>query len=73
MATFRIELTHMKRKHRNANTGIAYQIPCGDCEKSYIGETCRPFIVSMKEHQHVVKNEDMNNTNAAHSVGEPQY
>ena len=37
---------------------------------TYIGETGRPFTVRMKEHRRAVKNEDMRNTNAAHSVKE---
>ena len=70
MATLRTVLTHVKGKHRNADKGIVYQIPCGDCEKSYIGETGRPFIVRMNEHRCAVKTEDMRNANAVHSIKE---
>ena len=70
MATLRTVLTHVKGKHKNADKGIVYQIPCGDHEKSYIGETGRPFTVRMKEHRRAVKNEDMKNANAAHIVKE---
>ena len=67
-ATLRTALTHVKGKHKNADKGIVYQIPCGDCDKSYIGETGRPFAVRMKEHQRAVKHEDMKNANAVHSI-----
>ena len=61
-------LTHVKGKHKNADKGIVHQIPCGDCDKPYIGETGRPFAVRMKEHQRAVKHEDMKNANAVHSI-----
>ena len=38
------------------------------CEKSYVGETGRSFTVRMKEHRRAVKNKDIKNANAAHSV-----
>ena len=73
MATLQTVLTYVKGKHRNANKGIVHQIPCCDCEKSYIGETGSQFIVRMKEHRRLVKNEDMRNDNAVALKREPQY
>ena len=39
-----------------------------DCDKSYIGETGRPFTVRMKEYQRAVRHEDMKNAKAVHSI-----
>ncbi len=32
-------------------TGIAYKIPCIDCDKAYIGETSRMFKNRKEEHK----------------------
>ena len=54
MANLRTVLTHVKAKHNNVDKGIVYQIPCGDCEKSFIGEIDwyidHSHAVRMKEH-----------------------
>ena len=31
-------------------TNVVYSIPCGDCEKEYLGETKRQFGTRLKEH-----------------------
>ena len=36
-------------KHSTCNT--IYQIPCKDCNDFYIGQTCRPVIKRIKEHE----------------------
>ena len=35
-------------------THAVYSIPCGDCEKVYLGQTKRQFCTSLKEHQRAV-------------------
>ena len=45
-------LVHPKdRRSIHDKTGIVYQIPCGSCDKSYIGETARKFGTRKNEHQ----------------------
>ena len=40
---------HRSRSFPCANSDQKNQIPCSDYEKSYVGETGRPFTVRMKE------------------------
>ena len=35
--------------------GVVYMIPCGDCNKVYVGETGRPIGERIKEHQRDVR------------------
>ena len=45
---------------------MVYDVPCGECEKSYIVETGRPFGIRLKEHQKdVEKIADIKFTRAA--------
>ena len=37
-------------------TYAVYSIPCGDCEKEYLGQTKRQFCTRFKEHQRAVSN-----------------
>ena len=37
-------------------THAVYSIPCGDCEKEYLGQTKRQFGTHLKEHQRAVSN-----------------
>ena len=37
-------------------THAVYAIPCGDCEKEYLGQTKRQFGTRLKEHQRTVSN-----------------
>ena len=37
-------------------THAVYSIPCGDCEKVYLGQTKRQFCTRLKEHQRAVSN-----------------
>ncbi|KAK3745408.1 hypothetical protein QZH41_001439 [Actinostola sp. cb2023] len=39
----------------NKKTGVVYQIPCGDCEAVYIGETGRSLGTRKKEHMASVR------------------
>ena len=35
----------------NQKTHAVYSIPCGDCEKEYLGQSKRQFGTRLKEHQ----------------------
>jgi len=54
--TIRSMLVHPKDKLLPQQKAEAiYEIPCGDCASSYIGETGRPFGTRLKEHQKEVE------------------
>jgi hypothetical protein len=38
----------------NQKTHVVYSIPCGDCEKEYLGQSKRQFGTRLKEHQKAV-------------------
>ena len=43
---------HLKDKpEKEEITDYVYKIPCGNCEKTYIGETGRKFGTRLKEHK----------------------
>ena len=35
--------------------GVVYQLPCSECESSYIGETKRPLETRLREHKAAIK------------------
>ena len=35
--------------------GVVYQLPCSECESSYIGETKRPLETHLREHKAAIK------------------
>ena len=50
--TLKSLLTHTKTptpSHLQQN--VIYKIPCDDCDAFYIGQTCRPLIKRIKEHE----------------------
>ena len=48
-------LSHPKDPVPSSNkSGVVYQIPCADCNKSYIGQTGRNLSQRIKEHQKAV-------------------
>ena len=50
--TLKSILVHPKdKKDIDQTSEVVYDIPCKGCNKSYIGETGRPFGVRKKEHQ----------------------
>ncbi|XP_072043091.1 uncharacterized protein [Amphiura filiformis] len=50
--TLRNVLVHPKDKREVTQTsGCVYEIPCLNCDKSYIGETSRLFGTRLKEHK----------------------
>ena len=49
-------IVHPKdRRNEFETTDCIYKIPCGSCNKSYIGETGRKFAVRLHEHQRDVR------------------
>jgi hypothetical protein len=38
----------------NQKTHVVFSIPCGDCEKVYLGQSKRQFGTRLKEHQKAV-------------------
>ncbi|XP_067686999.1 uncharacterized protein [Haliotis asinina] len=52
--------------------GCIYKINC-DCGSSYIGETCRPFNVRLKEHKTSVRNLDLKSALSEHIVNYPNH
>jgi hypothetical protein len=42
----------------NQKTHAVYSIPCGDCEKEYLGQSKRQFGTRLKEHQKAVSSLD---------------
>jgi len=49
-------LVHLKDKQEKEEiTDCVYDIPCGNCEKTYIGETGRKFGTRLKENKTEVK------------------
>ena len=47
-----------------------YEVPCGECDQVYIGETGRNLTERLKEHQYAVKRKDLKNGIAAHACQE---
>ena len=70
--TLRSLLTKVKPKTDPTDTtGVVYRIPCMDCDRSYIGETCRTLNVRLKEHQRCCRNfESQKSAVAQHAIEE---
>ena len=52
-------LGNPKDKIRLENHGV-YSIPCGDCEKHYIGQSNRRISARVQEHKNSVKKQTFN-------------
>ena len=46
-----------KKRVKNEDFSVVYQVPCGGCEKSYIGETGRGMNIRLKEHKRDLRND----------------
>ena len=46
---------------------VVYEVPCKDCNKTYIGETKRTLKVRLGEHKQAVKRGDPKNGIAVHA------
>ena len=47
--------------------GVVYEVPCRDCNRTYIGETGRSLQERLTEHRYAVQTANMNNGIAAHT------
>ena len=47
--------------------GVVYEVPCGEREQVYIGETGRNLKERLKKHQYAVKKENPKNGIATHA------
>ena len=54
-------------------THAVYYIPCGDCEKVYLGQTKRQFCTRLKEHQRAVCNFNSSKSALAEHVCETSH
>ena len=54
-------------------THAVYSIPCGDCEKVYLGQTKRQFCTRLKEHQRAVSNFNSSKSALAEHVCETSH
>ena len=52
----------------NQKTHAVYSIPCGDCEKEYLGQSNRQFGTQLKEHQKAVSTLDKGKSALAEHV-----
>ena len=65
--TLRQELMKVKTKTPEEKlTGVVYEIPCGQCDEVYLGETKRTLKVRLGEHRQTVKRGDQKNGIAVH-------
>ena len=51
------EMVTKKGTKEHADKSVVYQVPCGTCNKSYIGETGRGIETRLKEHRRDVRND----------------
>ena len=58
---------------RGGLNGGLYSIPCGDCEKVYLGQTKRQFCTRLKEHQRAVSNFNSSKSALAEHVCETSH
>jgi hypothetical protein len=52
----------------NQKTHAVYSLPCGDCEKEYLGQSKRQFGTRLKEHQKAVSTLDKGKSTLAEHV-----
>ena len=52
--------------------GCVYKINC-NCGSSYIGETCRPFSIRLKEHKSSVEKSNLKSALSEHIVNNPNH
>ena len=57
----------------NRKTHAVYSIPCGDCEKVYLGQTKRQFCTRLKEHERDVSNSNSSKSTLAEHMCETSH
>ena len=71
-----VPMSFAKPKDRvptDQETHAVYSIPCGDCEKVYLGQTKRQFCTRLKEHQRAVSNFNSSKSALAEHVCETSH
>jgi hypothetical protein len=75
-----LTLSHISAKPKdpvktNQKTHAVYSIyiPCGDCEKEYLGQSKRQFGTRLKEHQKAVPTLSKGKSDLAEHVGDTKY
>ena len=51
------EMITRKENCKHRDISVVYKVPCGTCEKSYIGETGRGIETRLKEHKRDLRND----------------
>lgn len=64
---------HQAKEGPHDDRGVIYQIPCLDCDKSYIGETGRTLITRLTKHQRSCKNGEVPRSRVAQHKVEDSY
>ena len=57
----------------NKKKGVVYEIPCGDCELTYVGETPRTVTNRVKEHRRAVVKGDIQASAIASHVWQEEH
>nr|XP_053647873.1 uncharacterized protein LOC128699295 [Cherax quadricarinatus]XP_053647875.1 uncharacterized protein LOC128699295 [Cherax quadricarinatus]XP_053647876.1 uncharacterized protein LOC128699295 [Cherax quadricarinatus]XP_053647877.1 uncharacterized protein LOC128699295 [Cherax quadricarinatus] len=60
------DLTRTKSKHHEPVNAGVYTIPCGGCDKIYVGETARNLNTRLSEHIYACRNDNLNNACVQH-------
>ena len=72
--TLRKTLVRVKdRVQMNKKTAVIYKIPCGQCDRVYIGQTSRTLEQRIKEHKRALKNFDVDASGLAEHVLEENH
>ena len=67
--TLRVTLMQTKDPLRDEEkTGLIYEVPCGDCDGVYVGETDRPLQTRIQEHRAAVRRCDPKSLVFDHAV-----
>ena len=57
----------------NKQKGVVYEIPCGECELTYVGETLRTVTDRVKDHRRAVVKDDIQASAIATHVWQEEH